>query len=141
MKKVLFSFMLVLVMLSCSTVKYGTYSSMIDFRYYMDKGFFITQSNSVSFDYEPIGYVQAFSYSGVDDKAKKKYKKDYEQSFYANEGWREANIYDAIEGLYNECLKNGANGVIDLKMDVVVDDETGYVKKAIATGMAIKKKK
>lgn len=141
MKKVLLSLMFLAVMSSCSTVKYKTYSSMVDFRPYMEKGFFITQSNSVSFDYEPIGCIQAVAVSGQDkNKSVDKQKKDYGDGLLTQGRFHEVSINDAIEELYNQCLKNNANGVLDLKMDIIVN-QAGIVEKAIVTGMAIKKKK
>lgn len=61
MKRIL-AFLLLCCLCGCATTYKWPYvqeSSIIDYSQYAKKGFFITQANSVNFDYTPIGSISA----------------------------------------------------------------------------------
>jgi uncharacterized protein YbjQ (UPF0145 family) len=152
MKRIkIFTMLLVLVgICGCSAIKYPYIqdAGMIDYSKYAEKGFFITESNSVSFEYIPIGSVSARSVSGYEavgikigkellgddvypvnrnDKAKIKYGK-----------FIEGTPERAIEELYKKAVKWKANGIIGLTITPITT--TNPVSEGFfVTGMAIRK--
>lgn len=140
MKKILLLFSIMLLS-SCSP-KFIQYSNTVDFEPYLKDGFFITMSNLVSFEYEPLGYVEGVAVSGNDKnmKVQREYKKEFEKDFYSSEKWRTANSSDAMETLVKRCRDMGATGIINLKFQVTTDIKTGGVLSTYASGMAIKRK-
>lgn len=137
MKKTISLFVLAIIMSSCvTTTKYAVYTGMVDFKKYNDKGFFITQSNSVSFEYEPIGYVSAIIFSGYDENQKSTQKKTSLAG--VNPGKHHAaNNDEAFEVLYEKCTNEGANGIINVDFSTT-KDQLGNILSIQANGMAIK---
>jgi len=145
MKKVLI-FLLPVFLFSCEPYKfiYNSNLAVVDYGPYTSKGFFITESPSVSFEYTPIGSVSVVLQSGYEIKSQSKNKTNYGD-------WRNALYKDAIELLYKKCLEGGANGVVGLKYNYIpeVRKDDAYTKiesngiispsKIIVSGMAIKK--
>lgn len=68
MKKIISFCVVLLLVTSCTTYKipYRRYSAAIDFSAYAQKGFFITESNSVNFSYEPLGSITSVVTSGYE---------------------------------------------------------------------------
>ena len=58
MKKIIISFIILLFFSSCMST-YRSYTIVVDYSRYAANGFFITESNSVSFEYMPVGSVIA----------------------------------------------------------------------------------
>ncbi len=114
---------------------------MIDFRPYLEEGFFVTRSNTVIFEYEPIGYVESVVYSGEDkgSRIENKYKKEFEKSYITTTKWRNATSEDAMKALVERCKQAGANGLIDIRFEVLTDSH-GNKRGTYASGMAIKRK-
>lgn len=152
MKKLL-SLCLVALITSCSTYKvmYNASSGCIDYSTYSEKGFFITESNSVSFDYKPMGslYVEISSgYEKLSDKSKtyvdmygiKKTKTDIKLG-----NWINATSKIALDSLYKRSLALNANGIINLQTKYFPATYYNNIMvtgdKIIVTGMAIKIKK
>jgi hypothetical protein len=115
---------------------------IVDYVSYSEKGFFFTESNSVNFDYKPMGSIYVKMSSGY---SKEKIQRidstfnfaigDYE---YSNRtefvvDYERAVIGDAIRVLYDNAVKMGANGIINLEFGVLPQYEI-YAK-----GMAIKR--
>ena len=115
MKKVIL-FLLATIMLSgCSLFKYAEYSHIVYYDEYPD--FFISEANSVSFEYEPIGSVSAYIVSG-----------------YVRGKYREATPETAIYLLYQKAKEENANGIINLKVEKIYT----YNNKGYATGSYIR---
>ena len=88
------------------------------------KDIFITESNSVNFEYEPIGSVSATIGSG-----------------YKGRKFIEATEDEVIKKLCKESKLLGANGIINFRITYSVDNRYTKPNPAIiitATGMAIK---
>lgn len=99
-------------------------SSHVDYRPYSEKGFFITEANSVSFEYTPISSVLAITrsvYSTNELIAKSIDKKDRDNSFV------EASAQDALEELYKKAKDLGANGIVNLKITSFTETGTSDV--------------
>ncbi|MBK5720149.1 hypothetical protein JGH11_04610 [Dysgonomonas sp. Marseille-P4677] len=153
MKKVLLSLLFILFIISsCVTVKFKSFEA-VDFWDYtplIKKGLFVTESNSVNFDYTAIGSVYIEIRAGEDkDKSKAVKKEQYlDSDIYIQKNKRtveytSATIDDALKKLSNQLSDVGANGIINLKISQVssmqISPDTYYGPGYIITGMAIKK--
>lgn len=152
MKKYLVFILLTALLSSCVLVKhpYNRYSTVVDFEKYTSQGFFITESNSVSFDYEPLGSLSAIIESGYEVIGTKGDQTDdvYYHTRSSNNKYGDyisATIDDVVEDLVFAAADVGADGLINLKTEYVSGtyDKYGNVLRPsmyIATGMAIKRK-
>lgn len=114
----------------------------VNFSPYTADGFFITTANSVSFDYAPVGYVSVDEYSGFEKRiANNKVKEDgiYDKS--EKWTWREAATSTVLNELVKEAKMQGANGLMDLKIENIVSYQKDRIKiiGIKASGMAFKK--
>nr|DAW09132.1 MAG TPA: Selenium binding protein, Selenium-Binding Protein [Caudoviricetes sp.] len=149
MKKLVFLILVVGLFAACVTPKlpepYG-FSSLLDYSPLTDKGIFVTESNSVSFDYEALGSVSATEVGGwvkkgKEPKATRESNKsrnddmyvDIDRNQYTGKYVYVAPSLDmAMERMVNTLKVVGANGIINLKVQVESD-------RIIISGMAIKK--
>jgi uncharacterized protein YbjQ (UPF0145 family) len=125
MKKTLILFAITFLLGGCSVIK--TYKEDVSIISYSDyKGFFISESNSVSFEYEPIGSVVASVSSGYDDT----------EYITASPG-------DLLYIMCDEAKKKKANGIINLKISYEFEynqyTNQYSIKSVNGTGMAIKR--
>lgn len=123
---------------------YSAFSSGIDYKEYADVGFYITESNSVSFEYTPISSLVANVKSGyvnqISSRINSKVKITTSEQ---NSGYIMASAEVVLEELYQEAIKLGANGIINLK--IVASEVDGVSDKGLAiplptysaSGMAI----
>ena len=160
MKRLIFIAVTITLLHGCM-IPYVVISSSIDYKKYSDAGFFITESNSVNFEYDPISSVYSFANSGYIkgnskspinknddlygnyedrsdlDKSERKSRKEVRNKFIS------ASPEDALHGLYVRAVESGADGIINLKIQPVLSGFK-YMSKPIynytATGMAIKRK-
>lgn len=138
-----------LVLLSgCSMRQFSHYVGLLD--YSAVPGMFITESNSVSFEYQPVGSILVMEISGDAKKEKKKTKElddiygdgqDHSgEIYYVSAGnWRYANMQSALNYAAERAKELGGNGIINLRTDVLLD-EHNHIDKAIVRGMVIKRK-
>ena len=117
MKKILFGFGLMMLLSGCFS-SYKSTSSIV--KYVTNNNFFMSESNSVSFDYQPIGSVRSLVTSG------------YERNKFIK-----VTPEEALQVLYMEAEKNGANGIINLKIEYHYSK--GTIEAVSASGMAIKR--
>lgn len=150
MKKIISFCVVLLFVTSCTTYKipYRCYSDSIDFSVYSQKGFFITESNSVSFSYESVGSISAVVSSGyevlnsenlesTDDVYGSSKKIKYGKMITAS-------VNDALDELYNSAVSLGADGIINFRSEYV---PASYDKSVLTTpdsyivsGMGIRRK-
>ena len=82
------------------------FAGIFDYSPLTSKGVFVTESNSVSFDYETIGSLYAISDGGWINKTY---------------------VEPSLDALYNEVLKQlaayNANGIVNLKINVSRSEE------------------
>jgi uncharacterized protein YbjQ (UPF0145 family) len=150
MKKIISFCVVLLLVTSCTTYKipYRRYSGTIDFSAYAQKGFFITESNSVSFSYEPLGSITSVVSSGYEILNLENLKSNddiygsYKKIKYGK--MIDASVNDALDELYNSALRLGADGIINFRSEYV---PSLYNKAVLITpdsyvvsGMAIRRK-
>lgn len=151
MKKYLVLVLITALLSSCAAkYPYKRYSTVVDFEKYTSQGFFITESNSVSFDYNPIGSVSAVIESGYEVIGSKvNDQRDDVYSFKSTNvkygDYIDTNINDVIEEIVIIADEAGADGIINLNIQYEsgVYGKYGSVVRPpmyIATGMAIKRK-
>lgn len=136
----------IFVLVSCATVNVPApkqYAATIDYAYLSQKGIFVSESNSVSFDYEPLGSIYVECTGGW---VKKKHKEgDVMEDIYmttlGSVKYLPPTIDDAYQLILSEVKKLRANGVINLKIRTVSEYQSTYevyVDKIIITGMCIR---
>jgi hypothetical protein len=146
MRKIILVISALFILSSCASipvnrVQYKRYHGAIDYSVYTARGFFITESNSVSFGYEPIGSVYAVVKSGweVLNRTTKRNTSDdevYGTSTKVKINYGEyinADLNDAIEELYLGCIELEADGVINFSF-------SEWDGEYVVSGMAIKRK-
>lgn len=150
MKKVILLIFAIVLFASCATTTnlypepYG-FSTFLDYSPLTNKGIYVTESNSVSFDYKTLGSVSVTEVSGwikKGGKAKvaKKEKNNLDDMYADVESNRPVGKYmritasldDAMERMVNTLNEVGANGIINLKVHTELD-------RIIISGMAIHK--
>ena len=153
MKKLFFIGAMALLLSSC-VVKYPyrQYAYSVDFTQFTNQGFFLTESNSVSFDYDPIGSVSAVVESGYEVLNKTSIEElnsnddiyTFEQLGKMKFGkYIYASPEAAIANLVETSKKLGANGVINLDVGYIsaITDKNGSIispSSYVVSGMAIK---
>lgn len=149
MRKISILLFAVVLLTSCA-VKYPflTYSNVVDFTPYTDAGFFLTESNSVSFSYSPVGSLSTTIKSGYEVlNVNKKLANDAVYNDYTRLKYGKyipANVDDAITLLIESAKELGANGIINLNIIYTPDVINGYghvvsPSSYIISGMAIKR--
>ena len=130
-KKLSFLIISMIFISSCSPVAYQALTYSIDYSKYLDDGFFITESQSVNFDYKPIASV------GSDIKPGYLTSKDGSGNVYT-----EATADDAIAYLVVQAKKVGADAIIGIKIEITDIGGSPYTNTLSysASGMAIKRK-
>lgn len=125
--KIVFLLLCCILVSSCETVHIpqSTETVIRDYTPMTDKGIFVTESNSVDFDYVPLGSVVSVTsgaYSSSVDKGVK----------YEN-----VDLGKAFEEISKMLVVMDANGLINLKIESSFDNLIHYIT---VTGMAIRTK-
>jgi uncharacterized protein YbjQ (UPF0145 family) len=97
------------------------------------RDFFLTESNSVSFDYRPIGSLSVSISSGLYDPAEESGRTSSYRKF------RNATANDTVNALYEKARRYKADGIINLGFRYY-RKKNGQTVRISATGMAIKRK-
>ncbi len=151
MKKTLAFAFLLLSLFACKTLDINTIPrtelfSGIDFRPYTEKGFLITPEKYPG-EYESIGIVSYLIFpestrEGIREEGTMPYQYATIRFEWNSE---EINVQNALEGMYEECLKMGANALVNF--DVTMEEELISVvtppvmrKGYRVTGFAIRRK-
>lgn len=133
MKKSLIAIFALIALVGCSTPKFYTSGNFVDYSKYMEKGFFVSESNSVNFTYTPVGSVSGSCYSGNTSGS----TKDKNSLLGKMYNYKFATIEDAMDAMYQIAIEKGANGVINLTFSQQIDKSgRSFIT---ASGMAIKK--
>lgn len=120
MKKLICLLLISILMISCMP-KISMSSYIIDLSKYNTTGFFITESNSVSFNYEPVCLISTFG-GGYE------YKKGNTVKLSLNE------VFDKF---VSDCKEKGADAVINIKITQNYGSDSNNF---FISGMAIKRK-
>lgn len=140
-------------MLSCATVTVKSLDivGVLDYSPLTSKGIFVTESNSVGFEYNAIGSIYIELRNGAVTKPKDTFKDS--DILYSTKADRNKppvpeapksaknvnySIDDAVNRLAYELQRLEANGIINLKIQRV--EETAFLGRGyVITGMAIRK--
>ena len=149
MKKILLSFFCAIVLSSCATYLPAPKSviGMVDYSGLTNRGIFVTESNSVSFDYEPIGSIYVEEVGGWIRKDGKPDSVDPKEAYYVNSSsskkvYQAPDIQTVYVKLANKLKEVNANGLINLKITSTSEFNQlskTTVGKIVITGMAINK--
>ena len=132
---------------SCAP-KFSSKVYYTDYQRYSDAGFFITESNTVSFDYVPVGSVVVRQTAGVMSDTeiisqnvpeKRGYDELYgelEKKRYSN-SWILPSDYTALDAVYKVAKEQNADGIINLKITMPVANNASIIE---LSGMLIKRK-
>ena len=107
-----------LSLFSCSTPQY-TITAAIDYSEFTKKGIFVTESNSVNFEYQPVGSVLSLSVGEVRNLLPYK-----------------VNINQTFQEMADELIKMNANGLINLRITSIPSND--LIARVSVTGMAIR---
>lgn len=137
------------VMTACSVkIPYRYSMSYIDYNTVSQQyGVFITESNSVGFDYQPIGSISLMERSGNEVKNGKSEASD---GVYGNSlittvkygDWIDASIDELLKIACQKAIEQGGNGIINLKVEYLpstVVNKVVYAEGYRVTGMIIKR--
>lgn len=132
---------------SC-TPKFSSKVYYTDYQRYSDAGFFITESNTVSFDYIPVGSVVVRQTAGVMSDTeiisqnvpeKRGYDELYgelEKKRHSN-SWKLPSDYTALDAVYKVAKEQNADGIINLKITMPEVNNASIIE---LSGMLIKRK-
>lgn len=127
MKRLFYIFTL-LILSSCSYLRNPVYleSYAIDYKTYTDQRFFITESNSVSFDYKPVSSVHSIFLSGYELKDAKKAKLQNDDIYGSSKAipqttnkYIHATEQKVIDELFNKAKSLNANALINLNIKAI----------------------
>ncbi len=123
---------------SC-TPKFSSKVYYTDYQRYSDAGFFITESNTVSFDYVPVGSVVVRQTAGVMSDTERGYDELYgelEKKRHSN-SWKLPSDYTALDAVYKVAKEQNADGIINLKITMPEVNNADIIE---LSGMLIKRK-
>ncbi len=146
---------LALLLSSCTVYKfpYQSTASVLDYSEYTNKGFFLTESNSVSFEYKALGSVSAVTTGGYEIVSSVERKNMQDDVYLSPETskkvkygpYKWASSKDALSTLCDKAMEVSANGVINIKITYIpatYDSKTGSLASPdsyVISGMAIRK--
>lgn len=120
-----------LLVSSCETVNIPqvTVTVLRDYTPMTDKGIFVTESNSVDFDYLPIGSVISVTSAAFDSFVIK--------GDDVSVRYKPIDLNKAFDDISQKLIDKGANGIINLKIESSYLNNGCYIT---VTGMAIRTK-
>lgn len=121
MKKQLLFAGMVLCMTSCVSYEQFTVTNVVDYSEFSQRGIFVTESNSVNFDYQPLGSVVSVTYGNSSDNII--YKTSH------------VDVSKAFEEIASKINAIGGNGVINLNIRFSATNSRSMMT---VSGMAIR---
>lgn len=138
-----------LLLASCATLYRAprSYIGIIDYSPLTEQGIYVTESNSVSFDYKAIGSVYAEEVGGWVRKDGKPESNDPKEPYYLfSSGKKKIYVLPDINSIFKKLVdqlkQSGADGIVNLKIESTIEQDLATklpYDKIIVTGMAIKK--
>ena len=137
-----------LMLTSCSPkILYSEAVGFVDYSTYQDQGMFLTESNSVNFEYDAIGSVTVVVYSGntvVSPTSRVEANDIYgdETTIQSKMKWKSASPEDALNAAVKQVSNKGGNGLINIKITPTTEIGTSRTSRSgfLVTEMAIKRK-
>ena len=118
MKKILLSMLMAIGLASCVSVQQFTTTTVIDYSEFAKQGIFVTESNSVNFEYQPLGSVISVTQAALSGIVS--------QKIDANKAFME---------IATKVKEIGGNGVLNFKFNVITTSSSSVMT---VSGMAIK---
>lgn len=156
MKKFLLkSFLLMLPVLSlqsCSPTvslpQAKEFITVLDYTKYNGQGFFITESNSVNFDYDPIATIYISMYEGASEKSPNSsgwyVDKDGYSRKHKYQDWNLPSASEILEKAVEAAKKKGADAIINFNLSTTsyypYSTSDFRLSGLAVTGMAVKRK-
>ena len=143
MRKLSFILLLsVIVCSSCQTFVYTQEAYYLDYSFFKERNFFVTETNTVSFPYESLGSINVTITSGKVYKSTDD-KDSYKPLYQRSGSFKWATLDDTYQLVYDLAKEKGANGILGLKVEYIKPDKFSGKDKSnsgyMITGMAIKK--
>lgn len=148
MKQIVCLLILASLVASCSTVNVPSpkqYASCIDYGYLSQKGVYVSESNSVNFEYEPLGSLYVECTGGWVKNNQRSAQSSMEDIYYSKGQkvvYQPATVEDAFSQALGELKKLRGNGIINFKINTISEYLPAYqvsVNKIIITGMCIRR--
>lgn len=148
MRKVLFVFAVLPFIISCTTVKYLPFSSaaVVNYSFLIEKGIYVSESNQVNFNYEPVSSITVEVRGGEMSQKGKVVNPDADVLYQTREKDKiEVNAEkEGVKRLYDELQKLNANGIINLQVKILppypITANVYYGAGYSISGMAIRMK-
>lgn len=135
-----------ILMTACTTkLPYVASPQFIDYQTYAAQGIFITEANSASFDYTPLGSVSVVVFPGY-TTAVRPAQNNHEDLYGKTKTteqynkWQSADVTDAIELAVKEAKQQGGNGIINFKIQPTSETDGKIARHGfLVSGMVISK--
>lgn len=130
MKKYLALICVIALLSGCSTkLPYVNNTYFTDYRSFLKKGFFITESDAVAFDYDAIGHIEVDMCSGNEVVMKKTTaglaSKKPDSNGILTKKWGKyisVSLEDAMNEFYKQAKDQGADGALKLDIKPVIGE-------------------
>ena len=118
MRKILLLMLMTIGLASCVSVQQFTTTTVVDYSEFAKQGIFVTESNSVSFDYQPLGSVVSVTQGALSGLVSKSIDKD-----------------KAFLDIASKVKEIGGNGILNFKFNITATGAASYMT---VSGMAIR---
>lgn len=118
MRKILLLMLMAIGLASCVSVQQFTTTTVVDYSEFAKQGIFVTESNSVSFDYQPLGSVVSVTQGALSGLVSKSIDKD-----------------KAFMDIAAKVKEIGGNGILNFKYNIMATGAASYMT---VSGMAIR---
>ena len=118
MRKILLLMLVAFSLASCVSVQQFTSTTIVDYSEFAKQGIFVTESNSVNFDYKPLGSVVSFTQSALSSFGSQKIDAD-----------------KAFMEIASKVKEVGGNGLINFRLNVMASGASSVMT---VSGMAIR---
>lgn len=134
-----------LAMVSCKSMlpQFTQKTYVLDYSEAGKRGVFLSEANSVSFDYEPVASIVVTSKDGYVQKPK--VSKNYddispvETKVSYKDEWQEATYAQTLDRAVQSCIELGGDGIINITFNVNYDSNGAVIGNTLR-GMVIKRK-
>lgn len=137
--------MCMLAMVSCKSMlpQFTQKTYVLDYSEAGKRGVFLSEANSVSFDYEPVASIVVTSKDGYVQKPK--VSKNYddispmETKVSYKDEWQDATYAQTLDRAVQSCIELGGDGIINITFNVNYDSNGAVIGNTLR-GMVIKRK-
>ena len=121
MKKILLVFWVLVFLSSCATkTPFYNVTYFVDYRTFLEKDFFITESDAVHFKYDALGHMETAMHSREKEDEQGKVKTGLLEK--KNDRYVKVTLEDAITDFCEQAKLKGADGVLKLKIEPIIEN-------------------